>query len=312
VRAVIYSDAGGSAGTLLATSVEVVVAADQAPGFVTFALPAPLPLAAGTYHLGLWSGGTTAAGMGTQTTGTRVSENDVYSSTGNAGSPWAGTSSLTGSLVMNAVCGGALNTTTTTSSSTTSSTSGVPPSTISSTTTTTPPTTTTLPSSTDLLTGTKLVLFAPAGDPSSNTLDLLAKGSQITIGAGNSSLDDPTVFGGSLRIVSAAAGFDRTYPLPAQNWSIMGNQGANAGYKYRDTNLVAGPIKTVDLKTGSTLDASGVGAGLAFDLLTSPDPVGVVLFIGAHRECLSFGGTTSFNGSRYNATDSPAPLACAP
>jgi hypothetical protein len=311
VRAVIYSDAGGSAGALLAASVEVVVAANQAPGFVTFALPAPLPLAAGTYHLGLWSGGTTAAGMGTQTTGTRVSENDTYSSTGNPGSPWAGTSSLTGSLVMNAACGGAAQTTTTTSSST-SSTTGVPPSTISPTTTTTPPTTTTLPSSADLLAGTKLVLFARAGDPSSNTLDLSARGSQITIGAGNSSLDDPTVFGGSLRIVSAAAGFDRTYPLPAQNWSLVGNPGANAGYKYRDTNLVAGPIKTVDLKTASSLDTSGLGAGLAFDLPTSPDPVGVVLFIGAHRECLSFGGTTTFNGSRYNATDSPAPLSCAP
>jgi hypothetical protein len=156
------------------------------------------------------------------------------------------------------------------------------------------------------------VLFARAGDLSSNTLDLLARSSQITIGDGNGSQDDPTLFGGSLRLSSSAAGFDQTYPLPAANWSLMGKPGANAGYKYRDTSLSAGPIKSIDLQTGSSLSANGLGAGLAFALPTSPDPVGVVLSIGAHPECLSFGGTTSFNGSRYNATDSPAPPGCAP
>jgi hypothetical protein len=60
VRAVVYADAGGAPGALVARSADVTIAAGRAAGWVSLPLAAPARLAPGTYWLGLQSGGTTA------------------------------------------------------------------------------------------------------------------------------------------------------------------------------------------------------------------------------------------------------------
>jgi hypothetical protein len=121
------------------------------------------------------------------------------------------------------------------------------------------------------------------------------------------------VNGGSLRVVSQPAGFDATYALPAANWSPIGAPGAVKGYRYGDALLAAGPVKSIVIRNGTLLRVSGSGTGLALPLATDPDPVDVVLTVGAQRLCLRFGGTTSFTpGGPFSAKDAPAPAACAP
>src|SRR5262249_1198270 len=133
----------------------------------------------------------------------------------------------------------------------------------------------------------------------------------VGLGSGNGSPDDPTLNGGSLRVSSA--GFDDTYPLPAGSWVYLGAQGAGKGYVYRDKLLANGPVKTLTLKSGKLVKASGKGAGLGDSLAVAPTPVSVVLTTGARKYCMSFGGTAIFQaGKSYSAKDAPAPGSCPP
>jgi hypothetical protein len=61
-RAIVYADSAGAPGARLATSSEVVITAGQAAGWVQFKLPTSVLLTAGSYWLGLHSGGTSAVG----------------------------------------------------------------------------------------------------------------------------------------------------------------------------------------------------------------------------------------------------------
>lgn len=56
LKAVLYTDAAGTPGALKATSNEVIITAGAPAGWVEFALPAPVALAAGNYWLGVFSG----------------------------------------------------------------------------------------------------------------------------------------------------------------------------------------------------------------------------------------------------------------
>jgi glucose/arabinose dehydrogenase len=121
--------------------------------------------------------------------------------------------------------------------------------------------------------------------------------------------DDPTVAGGSLRVSSAT--FDDTYPLPATNWKPIGDPADQKGFKYTDKLLAAGPIKSAMVKAGKFVKASGKGTGLGDSLATNPDPVSIVLTIGARQYCASFGGTVKFTAGRsFTAKLAPAPAAC--
>jgi hypothetical protein len=123
VRAVIYGDVGGVPGALVVTSSQVVVAAGQADGWVTFPLPAGVPLTSGRYWLGLWSGGAGAAVFGTAAGGQRTMQQEPYSTTADPSSPWTGTSVMSGAVTIHAVCGTAPTTSTTSTTTSTSSTS---------------------------------------------------------------------------------------------------------------------------------------------------------------------------------------------
>jgi pimeloyl-ACP methyl ester carboxylesterase len=130
----------------------------------------------------------------------------------------------------------------------------------------------------------------------------------ISLGGGEGSADDPVLHGGSVRVLSIAGDvFDTTYGLPTAGWRYMRRRGQVVGYRYKGT----APIGFVRVKAGKTVRVAGRSAGLAHTLAASPDPVRVVLKIGAQQYCMRFGGTSEFTaGSRYVAHDAAAPDIC--
>src|SRR5262249_62020158 len=152
--------------------------------------------------------------------------------------------------------------------------------------------------------GTKLTLKDNA-NPEKKRLTVQSK-DNIVLGG---SSDDPTVAGGSLRVVSAD--FDDTYPLPAGNWQPIGDAVDHKGFKYKDKLLAAGPVRSVTVKTGKLLRATGKGGTLGDSLATNPDPVTVVLTLAARRYCATFGGTIKFGaGKSFTAKLAPVPASC--
>jgi hypothetical protein len=186
-----------------------------------------------------------------------------------------------------------------------------------STTTSSSTTTTTAPPPTDdtqLLDGTKLVLKDDPTRPAKRKLVAVSKDVCVRLGGGNGSVDDPRMSGANVRVVSAAGdGFDDTYRLPASGWTIIGDEGANAGYKYRDKLLTNGPVKSVTLKRARQLRLVAKGMALGHTLAANPDPVDVVLIVGGVRYCQRYGGTATFKTPKsFVAKLAPAPAACPP
>ena len=166
-------------------------------------------------------------------------------------------------------------------------------------------TTTTLPD--NLLTGKKLLLKDKPGQERKRAIVLLSKDSGVTLGSGNGTADDPTQNGGSLRVFSGT--FDDTYPLGADRWKYLGKAGKNKGYKFKP----ASPIKSVLVKPGKLVSVVAKGSGLGHSLAANPAPVGVVLTLGSHRYCMTFGGTVTFKeGKKFLAKDAEAGTCPAP
>ncbi len=140
------------------------------------------------------------------------------------------------------------------------------------------------------------------------SLSSLSHDRRITLGGGNGSADDPTLFGGSLRVRATAGDrFDSTYNLPTAGWRTIGAPGRNKGYRFTSKT---GPIKRVTVIPGHQVKVMGTGAFTA-TLSTNPKPVDVVLRTGATRYCLEFGGRTRFRANkRFSATRAPAPASC--
>jgi glucose/arabinose dehydrogenase len=152
--------------------------------------------------------------------------------------------------------------------------------------------------------GTKITLKDNA-DPTRKSLTVQAKDAIVLGGAA----DDPTSFGGSLRVVSAD--FDDTYPLPAGNWLPIGDPSEHKGFKYKDKLRAAGPLKSAQVRAGKLVKASGKGTMLGHSLATDPEPVTVVLTLGTRRYCATFGGTVKFTAGRsFTAKLAPAPATC--
>ncbi len=126
----------------------------------------------------------------------------------------------------------------------------------------------------------------------------------------NGGPSDPVVAGASLRVVTNA--FDHTYPLPAGHWTYIGRPGDNNGYRYRDKFHEAGPIIALALRSAGLSVASGKGQNLQFTLPSDPDPVQVVLRLGATKYCMSFGGEKRFvpDNQFFKARNALAPAAC--
>jgi glucose/arabinose dehydrogenase len=161
----------------------------------------------------------------------------------------------------------------------------------------------------DLITGKKLVLRDNPNPMRRNAT--LKSNEHVGLGGGNGSSDDPTLNGGSLRIVSGS--FDDTYPLPTGGWTITGAPGQNRGYLYRDRPRANGPFTQVRINAGHFIAAAGRGPALGHTLATNPDPVSVVLTIGNHRYCMTYGGTVDFLADkRFRALDAPTAASCPP
>ncbi|MCW5889139.1 MAG: HtaA domain-containing protein [bacterium] len=120
---------------------------------------------------------------------------------------------------------------------------------------------------------------------------------------------DPVADGATLRVVSN--GFDGSYLLPASNWVAIAKKGVVSGYKYADSKLLVGPIKSATLVNGQ-LKISGKGAGLAHSLASQPTDLAVVFSSGgAPSLCLGTGGKVAFKaGSSFKAANNPAPAGC--
>jgi len=155
--------------------------------------------------------------------------------------------------------------------------------------------------------GKRLVLNdSPAA--ANGSLLSLSHDPTITLGGGNGSADDPTQFGGSLRVRTASGDlFDSTYNLPPAGWRTIGAPGQNKGYRFTSKK---GPIKQVMVIPGRQVKVMGKGAFTA-TLSTNPNPVDVVLRTGARHYCLEFDGGTRFQASkRFSARNAPAPASC--
>ena len=165
------------------------------------------------------------------------------------------------------------------------------------------------PPAPQLVTGRNFAIHVKAGKPAKTSEALLSKDATITLGGGNGSADDPTLHGGSLRVVGSAAGaFVQSYPLQG-GWKYVGKAGKNKGYRWSSKS---GPVTSVLVKP-KLLKLAGHGSGLDVTLAGNPNPVAVELDLGSHRFCLAFGGTTKFvPGKSYVANNAPAAGACPP
>ena len=153
--------------------------------------------------------------------------------------------------------------------------------------------------------GTRLTLTARPAAAQGRLLGL-SKDPTITLGGGNGSADDPTQFGGSVRVVTTSGDlFDATYNLEPAGWKTIGAPGQNKGYRFRSKT---GPIDEVVVIPGRRIEVRGA---FTATLSTNPDPVELVLRTGAKRYCLAFGDATKFQASRrFSATSTPAPASC--
>ena len=172
----------------------------------------------------------------------------------------------------------------------------------------TPTTTTTLGGGGDQpVTGASLLL-KDSSKTQKRRIVLVSKDGALTLGQGPGSGDDPTRFGGSLRVRSlAGTGFDATYDLEPIGWRPLKKRDPSKGWKYTRGNA----IKLAVLKNGALLRIVGRGSALDHSLGADPNPVDVVFALGARRYCMQFGGQVKFApGKSYLARDAAAPVKC--
>jgi glucose/arabinose dehydrogenase len=157
----------------------------------------------------------------------------------------------------------------------------------------------------ELLAGKSLTLKITG---SSKTMKVLAKDPIVGIGAGKGSADDPTLHGGSLRVVGAD--FDQSFALASGNWSYTGKPGKHTGLKYKTTGGSA--VTSVKIKNGKTVKIQGAGSSLPHTLTSNPAPVSIDLRIASKHYCATFGGETTFSAGKKFVAKKAAPAAECP
>jgi polyvinyl alcohol dehydrogenase (cytochrome) len=154
----------------------------------------------------------------------------------------------------------------------------------------------------------KQLMLKDSPEEAKASLSSLSTDRTITLGGGNGSADDPTLFGGSVRVLTTTGDrFDSTYDLPPAGWRTIGAPGRNKGYRFTSKT---GPINRVMVVPRRQVKVMGTGAFTA-TLSTNPKPVDVVLRTGAKRYCMEFDRRVRFRANkRFSATRTPAPASC--
>jgi len=159
-----------------------------------------------------------------------------------------------------------------------------------------------------LLSGKRLLLRANSAAAAGKRLRLVSLNEASLVSTAS---NDPiaSTLGGSVRVFTTAGdAFDTTYPLPLAQWQYIGQPAQGLGYKYTNPS---GPITRVVFRSQRRLTVVGKGSSLGHTLATNPDPVVVVVTVGARNYCMNFGGTASFlTDRRYRATESGLATSC--
>ena len=176
-----------------------------------------------------------------------------------------------------------------------------------------------------LVPGRKLIIKnASPDDESKNKIVVLLKDASITTPAPNGT-DDPRcgvspigTVKVSLAVFSATSGQSHDTPLPCQNWALLGSETNPKGYKYRDSELDDGTVKSAVWKNGKQFKATLQGKGVSvldYDLQTgvSQGNVAAVLTNGATQLCASWPALNGKDGSdarTFVGQNSAAPASC--
>jgi hypothetical protein len=171
----------------------------------------------------------------------------------------------------------------------------------------------------ELIGGSKLKIKDKDGAPEKRKLILISRDAGIVAPPPGSGAD-PTLVGALLRIRNPISGEQQIIELPSAHWSGLGNPAGVQGYKYRDSDLVDGPCKTVSIKPGNSLKAVCVGSQITFSLdETSQTAIALRLTGGAGTtsHCMTFGGTVqkdtqAANGGTglFKSKDAGPPATC--
>lgn len=173
------------------------------------------------------------------------------------------------------------------------------------------------------LTGKKLLVKDRLGDASKRKLVALAK--DVTHTLNPEAAFDPSVVGGELRVLNPSTAEEQLIPLPAMNWKGLGNPTGSKGYKYKDSKLISGPCKSVQIKPSKLVKVNCGGSGMTFSLdEPSQGDLTVELRIGGMQEiryCLfsSAGGevtkdegtgVSSSGNGQFKAKNASRPNSC--
>jgi hypothetical protein len=165
--------------------------------------------------------------------------------------------------------------------------------------------TTTPPFAGERLPGQKLELRTKGGRADRARLAMRSGDSNLTLGRGNGSLDDPVSNGGALTVFS---GGSATGHALAGGWRYVGKAGRNRGYKWKSKTV---PIRAIVIRPGKVVKIVGRGA-IGVDLEHDPRPVRLELGVGGHLYCFEFGGrlVDIRLNERLAARQAPAPATC--
>jgi hypothetical protein len=143
------------------------------------------------------------------------------------------------------------------------------------------------------ITGSKLTVVDNVLKPTKKKATF--KSADVVINAG---AEDPRVSGATIELVNPTPGFEQsvTFNLPPASWLPIGNP--IQGYKYKDSLLVNGPVKTAQIKNNKQLKFTAKGATMSYAIGGFPQTqIGVVITTGrrasARRSAVSTRRTTA-------------------
>jgi hypothetical protein len=156
-----------------------------------------------------------------------------------------------------------------------------------------------------LLPGRKLVLKSTAAGGKA----VFATKAPLTVFPASGSLVDPSMAGGTFRLVNPTTGESQLFDLPPAGWSLRKN---GTIYKFSNAGVPAGstPAKVALLKQKKGMRVVAKASGLTLDE-AQQGSVGVIVTTGGNRYCALFGGTVKRDEpGRFIAKNAPAPTEC--